>query len=242
MKFATSLIPGRLIRRYKRFLADIELERGGIITAHCANPGAMLGVADPGARVWVEPNDDPNRKLKYSWKLIELPGGHWAGIDTGVPNRVVAEALAAGRIPGLSGDVRAEVRYGKNSRVDFLVTSPDGALTFVEVKNVHLMRGRGLAEFPDSVTTRGAKHLRDLADEVEKGHRAMMLYCIQRTDCDRLDFACDLDPGYCRAFVDAAARGVEAIAWSCRITQTEIVLDRPLPIRETLAPTQEPDR
>ncbi|MEM9370380.1 MAG: DNA/RNA nuclease SfsA [Pseudomonadota bacterium] len=241
MKFAAPLIPGRLIRRYKRFLADIELETGGEVTAHCANPGAMLGVSDPGSRVWVEPNSDPKRKLRYSWKLIELSAGHYAGIDTSIPNRVVNEALQAELIPGLTGDVRAEVRYGRNSRVDFLLTAPDGAKTFVEVKNVHLMREQGLAEFPDSVTTRGAKHLHDLAEEVEKGHRSLMLYCIQRTDCESLDFAGDLDPGYTKAFIEARSRGVEAIAWACRVTPSEITLDRPVPIRDTLAPTEEPD-
>ncbi|MEM9044539.1 MAG: DNA/RNA nuclease SfsA [Pseudomonadota bacterium] len=237
MKFETPLIHGRLIRRYKRFLADIELEDGREVTAHCANPGAMLGVADPGARVWVEPNDDPKRKLKFSWKLIELSDGHFAGIDTSVPNRVVGEALAAGMIPGLEGDVRAEVKYGKNSRVDFLLTS-GGSKTFVEVKNVHMMREQGLAEFPDTVTTRGAKHLGDLAAEDANGHRAVMLYCIQRTDCDRLDFAGDLDPGYLSAFIGAKAAGVEAIAWTCRISTTEIVLDHPVTIMETPRPGQ----
>ncbi|MEM8792865.1 MAG: DNA/RNA nuclease SfsA [Pseudomonadota bacterium] len=238
MKFETPLIPGRLIRRYKRFLADIELEDGREVTAHCANPGAMLGVADPGSRVWVAPNDDPKRKLKFSWKLVELGGGHFAGIDTSVPNRVVGEALAAGLIPGLEGKIRAEVKYGANSRVDFLVTGADGAKTFVEVKNVHLMREEGLAEFPDSVTARGAKHLRDLAAEVAAGHRAVMLYCVQRTDCARLDFAGDLDPAYLAAFIEARAAGVEAIAWACRISTAEIVLDRPLAIRDTPAPDQ----
>lgn len=230
MKFATPLIPGRLIRRYKRFLADIELESGQEVIAHCANPGAMLGVATPGARVWVEPNDDPKRKLKFSWKLIDLGGGHLAGIDTGVPNRVVEEALQVGQIPGLEGSVRAEVRYGTNSRVDFLLTGPEGAKTFVEVKNVHLMRQFGLAEFPDSVTRRGAKHLADLTAEVAAGNRAIMLYCIQRTDCERLDFAGDLDPAYRAAYLTARAEGVEAIAWTCQISTEEIVLDRPIEI------------
>ncbi|MBY8976099.1 DNA/RNA nuclease SfsA [Rhodobacteraceae bacterium NNCM2] len=238
MKFTTPLIPGRLLRRYKRFLADIEMETGAQITAHCANPGAMLGVADPGSRVWVERNDDPKRKLKYSWKILETGNGHLVGIDTGVPNRVVAEALQAGQIPGLAGEVRAEVRYGANSRVDFLVTAPDGAKIFVEVKNVHLMRRPGLAEFPDSVTKRGAKHLADLSAEVAAGHRAVMLYCVQRTDCDEMGFAGDLDPGYLTAFIDARKSGVEAIAWACRISTAEITLDRPLPIIENSPPDQ----
>lgn len=237
MNFATTLVPGRLLRRYKRFLADIELETSETVTAHCANPGAMLGVADPGARVWVEPNQDPKRKLKYSWKILEVGNGHLVGIDTGVPNRVVGDALRAGLIPGLAGDVRAEVRYGTNSRVDFLITSPNGAQTFVEVKNVHLMRTRGLAEFPDCATARGVKHLGDLAREVQNGHRSVMLYCVQRTDCGEMALAGDLDPAYMLAFQEARRAGVEAIAWACRISTDEIALDHPLPIRENCART-----
>ncbi|MEM7176882.1 MAG: DNA/RNA nuclease SfsA [Pseudomonadota bacterium] len=232
MKFAAPLIPGRLIRRYKRFLADIELETGREVTAHCANPGAMLGVAEPGSRVWVEPNDDPKRKLKYSWKIIEMPSGHLVGIDTSVPNRVVGDALRAGLIPGLVGETRAEVRYGANSRVDFLVTDRAGHQTFVEVKNVHLMRRPGRAEFPDCATARGVKHLGDLAREVQSGNRSVMLYCVQRTDCGEMALAGDLDPAYMHAFGKARTAGVEAIAWACRISTDEIALDHPLPIRE----------
>lgn len=224
MKFASPLVPGRLIQRYKRFLADIELETGETVTAHCANPGSMMGLKDPGMKVWVEPNDDPKRKLNHTWRLAELPDA-LVGIDTGLPNKVVGEALRAGMISGLTGDVRAEVRYGTNSRVDFMV---GGA--FVEVKNVTLCRQPGLAEFPDSVTKRGAKHLDELALQVAAGHRAIMLYCVQRTDCDRLDFAGDLDPGYHAAYLRARAAGVEAIAWRCRIDCTEIALERPIPI------------
>ena len=226
MKFQTPLIPGRLIRRYKRFLADILLEDGREVTAHCANPGAMLGVAEPGNRVWVEPNDDPRRKLKFSWKLIEIGAG-FAGIDTSVPNKVAGEALRAGRIPGLHGEIRAEVPYGTNSRVDFMAGG-----TFVEVKNVHLMREPGLAEFPDCVTVRGAKHLDELAAQVAAGHRAVMLYVVQRTDCERLRFAADLDPGYYAAYLRARGQGVEAIAWSCEIDTAQITLDRPIPIED----------
>ena len=215
MDFDRALIPGKLIRRYKRFLADVELADGQTVTAHCANPGAMLGVQDAGATVWLEPNDNPKRKLKYAWKLIELPGGHMAGIDTGVPNRVVGEALAAGAIPELAGypTIRPEQRYGTNSRIDFLLTAPDRPDCYVEVKNVHLMRTPGLAEFPDSVTKRGAKHLDDLAAEVARGHRAVMLYILQRSDCDRMTLAGDIDPTYLSTFVKAAAAGVEALTY-----------------------------
>jgi sugar fermentation stimulation protein A len=235
MEFATPLVPGRLIRRYKRFLADIELASGETVTAHCANPGAMLGLNDPGLKVWVERNDDPKKKLKYGWRLVEFDGPagpRWAGIDTGVPNQVVGEALRAGAIPELAGyaQVRAEVRYGVGSRIDFLLTGAGRPDAYVEVKNVHLMREDGLAEFPDSVTKRGAKHLDELAAMVAAGHRAVMLYCIQRTDCDRLALAGDIDRGYAAAFDRARAAGVEALAWRCAISPGGIALDRPVPI------------
>jgi sugar fermentation stimulation protein A len=237
MDFTTPLIPGRLLRRYKRFLADIELANGEAVTAHCANPGAMLGLNMPGLKVWVEPNDDPRKKLKYGWRLVEFEtpqGAHWAGIDTGVPNRVVGEALKTGAVPALAGygEVRAEVRYGTNSRVDFLLTGNGQPETYVEIKNVHLMREDGLAEFPDSVTKRGAKHLDELAAMVAAGHRAVMFYCIQRTDCDRLSLAGDIDPQYAAAFDRARAAGVEALAWTCAISPSGITLDRPVPIHQ----------
>lgn len=234
MQFAETLIPARLIRRYKRFLADIELEDGSVVTAHCANPGSMMGLAEPGMRVWVEPNDDPKKKLKHGWRLVELPGGHWAGIDTAVPNRVVGEALRAARVAGLGAytSVRPEQRYGENSRIDFLLEGEGLPPAYVEVKNVHLMREAGLAEFPDSVTTRGAKHLGELARVAADGARAVMLYCIQRTDCTRMALADDIDPGYASAFRAARAAGVEAMAIACAISPGEITLDRAIPIVE----------
>lgn len=213
MEFATPLIPAQLIRRYKRFLADAVLDDGREVTAHCPNPGAMLGLAAPGARIWLEPNDDPKKKLKYGWRLTELAGGHLAGIDTSVPNRVVGEALRAGQIDGLSGDVRAEVPYGTNSRVDFTVGG-----TFVEVKNVHLRREGDWAEFPDCETKRGLKHLEELTRVVQDGGRAVMLYLVQRTDCSRFRLAADLDPAYARGFDAARDSGVEVLCYGTEIT------------------------
>jgi sugar fermentation stimulation protein A len=232
MLFARPLLPGRLVRRYKRFLADIELADGRRVTAHCANPGAMTGLNTPGLGVWVEPNDDPRRTLAYAWRLVEL-GPHWAGVDASLPNRIVAEALAARLIPELAGysEIRPEVRYGNGSRVDFLLGAPDLPEAYVEVKNVHLMREPGLAEFPDSVTARGVRHLDELARVVRSGKRAVMLYCIQRTDCDRLTLAADIDPAYAAAFARARAAGVEALAWTCAISPAGITLDRPVPIQ-----------
>ena len=233
MRFQTPLVPARLIRRYKRFLADVTLESDGReVVAHCPNPGAMLGLADPGMRVWLEPNDDPKKKLKYGWRLAELDDGHLAGIDTGVPNRVVGEALRAGLVPELAvyKTVRAEVKYGANSRVDFLLSEPGLPDCYVEVKNVHLRRTGDLAEFPDCVTLRGAKHLDELSAMVGQGHRAMMLYLVQRTDCARFDLARDLDPGYGVAFDRARGAGVEAIAIGTVIDVSGVGIGASIPV------------
>ncbi|MEL6206880.1 MAG: DNA/RNA nuclease SfsA [Pseudomonadota bacterium] len=232
MRFPTPLVPARLVRRYNRFLADAVLDTGEEVTAHCPNPGSMMGLKEPGLRIWLEPNDDPKRKLKYGWRLVELPGGHWSGIDTAVPNRVVKEALAARAVPKLArySTVRAEVTYGRASRVDFLLTEPGLPDAYVEVKNVHLRREGDWAEFPDSVTTRGAKHLAELSEMVRAGHRAVMLYLVQRTDCARLRMAADLDPGYCAGFDAARAAGVEMICHGTVIDRASVAIGRELPV------------
>lgn len=235
MRFQTPLIPGRLIRRYKRFLADVALEGDGReVVAHCPNPGSMLGLAEPGMRVWLEPNDDPKKKLKHGWRLVELSGGHMAGIDTSVPNRVIKEALLGRAIASLGayGTVRPEVRYSANSRIDFLLSEPSLPDAYVEVKNVHLMRETGRAEFPDCVTSRGAKHLRDLSEMVAEGHRAVMLYLVQRTDCDSFSLARDLDPGYGEAFDAARASGVEVICHGTRISHDGVEIADAMPVLE----------
>ncbi|MXQ06581.1 DNA/RNA nuclease SfsA [Alphaproteobacteria bacterium GH1-50] len=234
MRFQTELVPARLIRRYKRFLADAVLEADGReVTVHCPNPGAMLGLAEDGMRIWLEPNDDPRKKLKFGWRLVELDGGHLAGIDTGVPNRVVKEALEARAIAELRPyeTVRAEVPYAEKSRVDFLLTGAGRPDTFVEVKNVHLRRDGRLAEFPDCVTLRGARHLDDLAAMVAAGARAVMLYLVQRTDCDAVGFARDIDPAYGRAFDRAREAGVEAIAYGTSIDRSGVTLGPALPVQ-----------
>lgn len=232
MEFPTPLIPATLIQRYKRFLADATLENGDEITAHCANPGAMLGLKDPGLRIWLEPNDDPKKKLKYAWRLAELPGEHWAGIDTAVPNRVVKEALLAKQIAEVAEypNVKPEVKYGEKSRVDFLLTGEGMPDTYLEVKNVHLRRDGDWAEFPDSVTARGARHLDELATMVGQGHRAIMLYLVQRTDCARLRLAADIDPTYAAAAERAKAAGVEMIAYGTRISPQGVWLDQSIPV------------
>ena len=239
MDFPEPLIPGRLARRYKRFLSDIEIaDAGGTpteITAHCPNPGAMLGLKEPGSDVWVSPARNPNRKLKFTWEMIRV-GTHHVGINTALPNGLVEEAIAAGRICELAGyeSRRREVKYGENSRIDILLEDPGRPDCYVEVKNVHLKRdetdGTGAAEFPDSITKRGAKHLRELANAVEAGARAVMVYVVQRGDCDHFRLAADIDPDYAAAFADARHRGVEAICYACDVSPERIEIARPLPI------------
>ena len=218
MRFQTPLEPATLLRRYKRFLADIRFADGREAVAHCANPGSMMGLAETGMRIWVEPNDDPKKKLKYGWRLVEHGGGDFTGVDTSAANRVVKAGLEARAIAGLEYDgVRPEVKYGEKSRIDFLLQG-SGPDTYVEVKSVTLCREPGLAEFPDSVTKRGAKHLAELSAMVAEGHRAVMLYLVQRTDCSEISLAGDIDPTYARAFTDAHAAGVEMMCLGTKIT------------------------
>jgi sugar fermentation stimulation protein A len=231
MKFAEPLIPGRLVRRYKRFLSDIESE-GQLVTAHCPNPGSMMGLLDPGSQVWLSRSRNPSRKLPYTWELVRAKGA-LVGINTGHANRVVAEALAAGRIPELAGyeRVRREVRYGQASRIDLLLEGPKRPKCYVEVKNVTLKRaGHGAAEFPDAVTVRGAKHLRELSHVAAAGERAVIFYLVQRQDCDRFSIAADIDPAYAAGFERALALGVEALCYACKVSPEAIELDRPLPL------------
>jgi sugar fermentation stimulation protein A len=212
----------------------VVLGSGEQITVHVANPGAMTGLAAAGARVWLSKSANPSRKLAYSWELIEVDFGaslELVGVNTSHPNTLVAEALAAGALPELAGyaSLRREVKYGKNSRIDFLLEDPARPPCYVEVKNVHLMRQQGLAEFPDSVTARGAKHLDELAEVVRSGGRAVMLYLIQIGSAERFALARDIDPVYGAAFDRARAAGVEAIARRCVLTCDAIMVAGPTP-------------
>jgi sugar fermentation stimulation protein A len=237
MRFAAPLLPATLVKRYKRFLADVVLPTGETITVHCANPGSMIGLAAPGARVWLSKSAKEKRKLAHSWELIEVDfgaGAELVGINTAHPNALAAEAIAAGAIAELAGyaSIRREVKYGRNSRVDILLEHPQRPPCYVEIKNVHLMRQAGLAEFPDAVTKRGAKHLGELTDMVAAGQRAVMLFLIQIGSARAFALARDIDPGYGRAFDAARAAGVEAIAYRCAITCDGIEVAEPVPIVE----------
>lgn len=238
MHYPSTLVEARLLRRYKRFLADMEFADGAIVTAHCANPGAMLGLTTPGSRTMLSWSDNPKRTLPWSWELIELgaPGDpEWVGVNTSRPNALAEEALHAGLIPQLSGynTLRREVRYGKSSRIDILLEHPDRPPCYVEVKNVHMMRRPGLAEFPDCVTARGAKHLREMADMVAMGHRAVMLYVVQMR-AEAFSLAGDLDPAYLAAWQAATRAGVESLAAVTLITPTEQSITGCIPVKTLL--------
>src|SRR6266849_5078920 len=237
MRFAAPLLPATLVKRYKRFLADVVLPSGETMTVHCANPGSMIGLNVPGARIWLSKSANPHRKLAHSWELIEVDlgaGVELVGINTTHPNALAGEAIAAGLIPELAGydGVRREVRYGANSRVDFLLQAPLRPPCYVEIKNVHLMRERGLAEFPDAVTKRGTKHLAELSAMVAAGNRAVMLFLIQIGSAQRFKLARDIDPTYGRAFDAARLAGVEAIAYRCLISCDGIEVAQPVAIEE----------
>ncbi|MBY5935394.1 DNA/RNA nuclease SfsA [Tateyamaria omphalii] len=232
MRFQTELVPATLIRRYKRFLADCTLEDGREVVAHCANPGSMMGLAEPGMRIWLEPNDDPKKKLKFGWRLVEHEGGHFTGVDTSVPNKALRAAFEAGEVPGFDGysTVRPEQKYGEGSRIDFLLQGDGVPDAYVEVKSVTLARQPGLAEFPDSVTARGAKHLAELGRMAEAGHRAVMLYLVQRTDCDRFTLAGDIDPVYAAAYAAAVGAGVETICLGTHISPEGVLVGAPIAV------------
>lgn len=236
MKFASPLKRGRLIKRYKRFLADIELESGEQITASCPNTGSMKGLCDPGSYVWVSESDSPTRKYRHTWELVENDIGKGmtlVGINTGHPNKIVADAITEKKIAKLKGyaSLKREQKYGKNSRIDILLDDDEKGRAYVEIKNVHLMRNPGLAEFPDSVTARGVKHLEELGDMVDEGHRAVMMFLIQRADATRMSPCADIDPAYAQALARAIERGVETLAYRCEITPNDIRLTKSIPVK-----------
>ena len=227
MDFPQLLIRGQLVSRYKRFFADVVLDDGTAVTAHCPNPGAMLGLNMPGLAVWLSKSDDPKRKLAHTLELVEVDSG-MVGVNTMHPNRLVAEALAADAIPEMAGYAvhRREVKYGIASRVDFLLEDDDRQPCWLEIKNVHLMRSPGLAEFPDCVAARSTKHLGELEEMVRKGDRAVALFVVQRTDCQAFRACAELDPAFAKALDRVSAAGVEVYAYGCDISPERIVLSR----------------
>lgn len=230
MKFPAPIIKGRLIKRYKRFLADIDLG-GEIITAHCANPGSMTGLKQAGACVWVSPANNPKRKLKYDWQIVET-GTAKVCINTAMANRVIAEALDHKLIAPLKAyeHIKPEQKYGVNSRIDFLLTAHNLADCYVEVKSVTLSETYGIASFPDSPTTRGQKHLAELANIAQGGQRAVMIYLVNRDDCERFTLAAHIDPAYAQGFTQARRAGVEAYAYAVNISPQGISLGREVEI------------
>lgn len=232
MKFPAPLVEGVLVKRYKRFLTDVKLATGDVVVAHCANPGSMLSVNEPGARVWISPAQNPARKLKFTWEIIEV-NGTLVGINTAHPNLIVADAITDGKIKELKGytSLKREQKYGKNSRIDILLEQDGLPPCYVEVKNVTMKRGKvpnDPAEFPDSVTARGAKHLVEMGDMVKIGARAVMVYLVQRSDCTSFSIAGDIDPAYAKGLKTALAEGVEAICYGCDVSPDGVTIAGPL--------------
>ena len=230
------LTEGVLVKRYKRFLADIDFN-GQVETVHCPNPGAMTGLKDPGMRVWCSTSDNPNRKLKKTLEIVEADGT-LVGINTNLPNKLTDEALINQVIPAFADYplITPEFTYEKGTRFDFkLATENDAQSLMLEVKNVHLARPDGpnpkAMEFPDSVTTRGAKHLNILAEIARSGGKAAMLYVIQRGDGEYFTLADDIDPNYAEAFIAARKAGVAIHAWQCHIDLNTIKISTELPVR-----------
>ena len=251
MEFPSPLVRGRLVQRYKRFLADVVLDDRTAITAHCPNPGAMLGLNAPGLAVWLSRSPDPKRKLAHTLELVEADGG-LVGVNTMHPNRLVAEALANDAIPELAGyaSIRREVNYGQASRIDFLLEHPARARCWLEVKNdqsylrrelkpdhrlwlevknVHLTRTKGLAEFPDCVAARSSKHLRELEAMIAEGDRSVVLFVVQRTDCEAFSACRELDPAFARQLDQAADAGVEVLIYACDLSVSGVRIARAIP-------------
>ncbi|HFB2048411.1 MAG: DNA/RNA nuclease SfsA [Hyphomicrobiaceae bacterium] len=240
MLFDPPLIRGRLIKRYKRFLADILLDNGSSVVAYCPNTGSMIGFTEPGIKVWLSVDNNKSRKHRYTWELVDYDyaeGPTTVGINTIHPNNLVKEAILNGKIEALKGyaNLHREVRYGnERSRVDILLEDEAKGSCYIEVKNVHLSRKPGLAEFPDCVTKRGTKHLRELIAMVKKGHRAVILFLIQRNDISKISLSWDLDKDYCREFIKALENGVEALAYKCCVRPEQIKISSKVEISDVI--------
>lgn len=223
MKFSEPLHTGKLIKRYKRFLADVELADGKLLTIHCPNTGSMKNCCEPGSQVWFSESDNKKRKYPHTWEVVSV-GNERAGINTHLANALVCEAIESGVVAELQGysTLQTEVKYGvENSRIDILL-SHDEERCYVEIKNVTLLVGEGLGTFPDAVTTRGAKHLRELIEMKQQGYRAVLFFCVQHTGINRVAPADDIDPHYGDTLRAAMEAGVEVLAYGADISAQEI--------------------
>jgi sugar fermentation stimulation protein A len=231
VQFSTALHRGRLVKRYKRFLADVQLESGDLVTAHCPNTGSMNSCSDEGSIVWLSKNDDPHRKLKWTWEFVEIASG-LIGVNTQRPNDIIAEAISHSRIQTLSGykTLKKEVKYGSNSRIDILLEDPSHGRCFIEIKNTTMLNGE-IVMFPDAVTTRGLKHLEELGKITKAGDRAVMLFFINRPDGQFFSPAEGIDPKYTKGLREAANMGVEILAIRAKSTIYEITTGDYLPIQ-----------
>ncbi|MGB0205311.1 MAG: DNA/RNA nuclease SfsA [Neptuniibacter sp.] len=226
------LIQGRLIKRYKRFLADVQLDDGREVTAHCPNTGSMKNCAEPGSRVWLKDSGNPKRKYPLGWELVEIESSYLASINTGRANALIREAIEQGVIAQLQGysQIRSEVKYGENSRIDLLLQDDDKPNLWVEIKNVTLLEEDGWGSFPDAVTTRGAKHLRELMAMVEQGDRAAMVFCVPHMGINKVRPADQIDPEYGRLLREAKAAGVEVMAYAAHIDEQSVTINQELPV------------
>ena len=226
------LIQGRLIKRYKRFLADVQLDDGREVTAHCPNTGSMKNCAEPGSRVWLKDSGNPKRKYPLGWELVEIESSYLASINTGRANALIREAIEQGVIAQLQGYslIRSEVKYGENSRIDLLLQDDDKPNLWVEIKNVTLLEEDGWGSFPDAVTARGAKHLRELMAMVEQGDRAAMVFCVPHMGIKKVRPADQIDPEYGRLLREAKTAGVEVMAYSAHIDEQSVTINKELPV------------
>ena len=225
MNFQKTLISGEFIKRYKRFFVDVKIGNN-TVTAHCPNTGSMLGLLNKGNKVWLSKSDNPKRKLKYTLQIIEDKKSK-IGINTHITNKIVFDALKKGLIKNFSNlkEIKQEVKFGENTRFDFLVTNENKKI-FIEVKNVTLSRKKGLAEFPDAVTSRGLKHINELLKANKKGFEIYLFYVIQRNDCIKFDLAKDIDPDYCQLLFKAVKKNLKILCYDCKFSTKGIKLNR----------------
>ncbi len=230
MRYDVPLQPAKFIKRYKRFFVDAELPDGSIAVAHCANTGSMKGLLNEGATCYLMPQE--SGKLDWKFELVEAPSGALVGVNTARPNKLVEEAILANEVPELMGyeNLKREVKYGQNSRIDILLTDPNKPDCYVEVKNTTLQVGE-VAQFPDAVTTRGLKHLNELMDMVKEGHRAVMFYWVHRNDCTHFEPAVELDPEYAAGLKQAVEQGVEVLVYAANVQPEGVTIANKLPIK-----------